>query len=1116
VRPGGETLLTMRKSKFHRWAAFWSVAGLLGVQSAQALSIKSVGSVVKGTQTQVTVVFDETLDPATATTLGNYTLTGRTIASASLMTGLPAANAIGNIDWPAPAGRTEDNMCVVLTVNSVLTGAQSLTVAGVKNTAGNSTLASTTRAFTASGYSWTTVGNSANDPTRVIAVGTNGFDIYSNGSANWEANDQISYVYQAIPATQPFDVKVRVEFQDTSSRWGRAGVMLRDGLNSDVATTTAGGANPAARTVFARANPARKFDESSGAIAVGQNQYEFIYRSETGGTYTGPGDGTPPAYPNAWLRLVGDGAGTLTGYWSNEANPANDSFLPAAGFDLSVPYANMLADNPSVLYLGPAYCPEIGNIPAAAENIAPGVRSRRFLAQFRFVSIASPVVTGFNSFAAGFTASIIDGADTTVQNGSVSATINGSAVTVTQVRDGNRINVSALNPTVFAVGSSNTVVVSYRDSAGATLSRTYNFVQAPYVTLPAEWRVQAPTGQNIHGMTATFGNAPHGNSLANVEGVFAGTFPADFPTDLFTNIVLTPNWGKWGSEGEFQGQFNANASGSFRVAKDLYPDVYGWTADDVAVRLVTYLQLQPGVYRAAIASDDGFRLSVAAAAVDPAGITLSRFDGGRGTPAVPDMADFVVTEAGIYPFRLTWWNGGGGAALEWSIIDVANNRQYLVNQQRVDANGYALTPGTQNLQAGAILAYNSTPTVRTLLPSVSASPTTGSHDVDTQPEIVVSINGNGAGITINSLTLNGTAVTPTTATANGVTTARFTPATPLAFNTRQVGSVNYTATGYTTPFTTEFSFTTRSVRASELAGPGVFVIEAEDFDFGGGQNHAEANVMPYEGGAYAEHGSRLNIDFQRGDGPFNAGNGSRDGFNYRTGAVQGGDIINNPNDGGIFVPMGGNTGGNASNGEQRAARPGQTPGETYSVATSFSIGWATGWYNYTRNIPQGNYNIYAALSYDGRGDGQLAGRMDRITAGRGTVNQTIQALGTFSRFGSGGWGPFALVPMVDGSGNLANVTLGGASPTTLRYTSTSGDFDWYAIVPAVAPPIEPRVTGIQLNGNNILINFVGGVLQSSATLTGTYADVPGVVGDSAIIPVPAAANAQQYYRVIRR
>jgi len=1104
----------MRIQTPQRWAALLTAAGLLGTQSAQALSIKSVGSVVRGAVTQVTVVFDQTVESASGTALANYTLAGRTITSAVLLDGVPAANAVGNADFAPPSGRAENGQAVILTVAGTLSGNQTLTINGVRNAGASETLASTTRTFVPSGYKWATVGRPDGDPTRVIAVGTNGFDIYSNGQSNWDANDQIGYVFKEIPATQPFDMKVRVEFQDTSSRWGRAGLLLRDGLNEGAETSNADGSNPAARAVFARVNPARKFDENSGAIGVGQNQFEFIFRSDVGGNYAGPGEGTPPAYPNAWLRLVGDGAGTLRGYWSNDANPAADAFLPADGFDLSTTYANMINAGATTLFLGPAFCPEVGNINDAVNNLFPGanIKARRFLAQFRFIPIASPVISGFSGFAAGFTASIIDGADTTVQDGSVSATINGNAVTVNQTRTANRTAISAVVTSPFAVGSQNTVVVNFRDNTGAAISRTYTFTQASYVTLPTDWRVQAPTGADIHGMQVTSGSATHNNSLANVEGMFAGTFPADAPAELVTNVVLVANWGKSGNDGEFQGQFNANAAGTFKVAKTVYADAYGWSADNVATRAVTYLQLNPGVYRAAVASDDGFRLSVAAAAADPSGITLSQFDGGRGTGA-PDLADFVVTQAGIYPFRLTWWNGGGGSALEWSIIDVASGRQYLVNQQRVDDTGAALS-ATQNLQAGAVVAYNRTPTVRTFQPSLSVTPAAGSHDNDIRPEVVVNINGYGATVTLGSLSFNGASVTPTTSTANGVTTARFTPAANLPFNTRVSGTVVYTASGYATPFTNAFSFTTRSVRASELAKPGVFVIEAEDFDFGAGQNVAAANTIPYDGGAYDGRGGRLGIDFQRDAGPYNAANSARDGFNYRTGATDGGDILNDSTIAGTYVPMGGNTGGNASNGDLRSDRPGTAVGTTTTVTSSFSVGWASGWYNYTRNIPAGNYNAYAALSYDGRGDGQLSGRLERVTAGRGTTNQTVELLGTFSRFGSGGWGPFALVPMQDGSGNLASFAVAGSGATTVRYTANSGDFDHYVLVPAATPPVEPRVTGITRSGANVVITYVGGTLQESSTLGSGYANVAGASGGTATI-TPVAGAGARFYRVVR-
>lgn len=1099
----------MRIQNNTRWSAVLAAAGLLVMQQANALAIKSVGSVMKGTATQVTVVFDQTVEAASATALANYTLTGQTIASATLMTGLPPSTGPGNADWPAPGGRADDNQCVILTVNGTLTGNQTLTVNNVRNTSGSETIASTTRTFLPSGYKWTTVGPADADPTRVIAVGTNGFDIYSNGAANWDARDEIGYVYKEIPANQPFDVKVRVEFQDTASRWGRAGLMLRQDLNEGAATTAADGANPASRTVFARTNPARKFDENSGAIGVGENQFEFIYRTETGGTYTGPGEGTDPAYPNAWVRLVGDGTGTLRGYWSNDADPATDAFLPTDGFDLSAPYAGMLADSPTSLYLGPAYCPETGNINAAVDNVFPGqnIRARRFLAQFRFNIVASPVISAFNSFAAGFTSTIIDGADTTVQDGSVSATVGGTTVTVNQRREGNRTIIAYVSNTLFAVGSTTPIVLSFRDNTGATISRTYNHAQAAYATLPARERVQAPTGAGIYGMNvrgAAF--VTHNTVLANVEGVFAGTFAAD--TAVFEDATVpVVNWDQSGDVNT--GVFNAGATGTRLVVKDSIPAVSG-ELNNVATLVTTYLDLPAGYYRMGVNSDDGFRVSVGEGS---GGQTLGSFDGGRG--ASDSLFDFAVSEAGVYPFRLVWFEGGGGASCDWFVEDIATGTRRLVNQQRTDASGFRTDAdmSAASLATGAIRAYNRTPTTRAAVTSIAPS----GYDVNITPTVSVSIRLNGSTVTVNNATalmINGTAVPVTRSDADGVATFTGNVTTALPFNRTVTGTFTYSGGGYTDSSVVPISFTTRSVRSSELAKPGVFVIEAEDFDFGSGRIQAAVNTMPYEGGAYADHGSVLNVDFQRGDGPFNADTGARDGFAYRTGAVEAGTIVNDTSVGGVYVPMGANTGGNASNGDLRSDRPGQTAGTTTTVTTSYSIGWASGWYNYTRNIPQGNYNVYAALSYDGRGDNQLAGRMERVTSGVGTANQTVELLGTFSRFGSGGWGPVALVPMVDGGGNLATVPLGGSSPTTVRYTSTSGDFDWYAFVPAAAPPVNPAITGIRREGNNVIIDFVGGTLQSSSTLGTGYSNVSGVTGNSATITLPAGAG-QQFYRVFR-
>jgi len=201
------------------------------VTPANAVSVKSVWSVRHGTDTQVTVVFTDPVDAVTGGTPGNYTFSGGvTVTGASMMTGLPAADAVGVAENPAPAGRVVNNQCVVLTVTGLAADASAtITIQGVKDTATPpNTIPSTTITFKDSGYTWAESGTPAL-PGKVISVGTNGFDIFSAGSAQWAAYDEVVIVYKQT--TGDFDFKARVEFQDFSSQWARAGVMAREVLN---------------------------------------------------------------------------------------------------------------------------------------------------------------------------------------------------------------------------------------------------------------------------------------------------------------------------------------------------------------------------------------------------------------------------------------------------------------------------------------------------------------------------------------------------------------------------------------------------------------------------------------------------------------------------------------------------------------------------------------------------------------------------------------------------------------------------------------------------------------------------------------------------------------------
>jgi hypothetical protein len=193
---------------------------------------------------------------------------------------------------------------------------------------------------------------------------------------------------------------------------------------------------------------------------------------------------------------------------------------------------------------------------------------------------------------------------------------------------------------------------------------------------------------------------------------------------------------------------------------------------------------------------------------------------------------------------------------------------------------------------------------------------------------------------------------------------------------------------------------------------GAFVIEAEDFDFGGGRFVISANAMPYTNGAYAGLVGVAGVDFHNP-----AGNPSPQ---YR------------PGDG---VPM---------------VAVGDTARPTWTVTQDFKVGWwdPGDWINYTRILPPDRYRVFARVSSGGN---PIRASLDRVTSGRGTATQTLEALGTFDSPATGGWDTFASVPLLDASRQPVEVALSGTN--TLRFTLLPGanlDLGYLLLVPTRA------------------------------------------------------------------
>jgi hypothetical protein len=259
---------------------------------------------------------------------------------------------------------------------------------------------------------------------------------------------------------------------------------------------------------------------------------------------------------------------------------------------------------------------------------------------------------------------------------------------------------------------------------------------------------------------------------------------------------------------------------------------------------------------------------------------------------------------------------------------------------------------------------------------------------------------------------------------------------------------------------------------------GPFVIEAEDFNFNSGQTIASASVMPYTGGAYAGRLATLGVDFQRG--------ADASSPQYR-----------NDN----RIPMDPNT-GDLVRGDG-----------AWTMTTNFKLGWIGGgqWFNYTRTIPVGRYRVLASMSHGDSTPGALQASLQRVTAGATTSSQTLENLGTFVGDGTGGWGVNRLIPLRDGSGAVSTISLGGA--TTLRMNPSSGDFDYFILMPAVTPRITQHPVNTTVIEGRDAIFSVEIADNETASFQWLSNSVPIAGATGRMLTIPAAGTVASGARI---
>ena len=319
----------------------------------------------------VGVGFNKPVDSASVGQLANYSVFPGTITSIQVYTNRFTADSQNPLAMIV-------KQSVLLKVTGV-SGTGTLTIKNVADTHGNA-ISSVSLPFNVNtSLKWAVVGaDQLGTGNAVVPTAANGFDVYSDGIGEWGNYDEATFVYEQI--TGDFDKKVRVEYQDGSSEWARAGLIVRDVPNFGVDAATQQGSQPGNTPTYPYDGKASRYQKChvnpvgatlTGPGTAGNALWEGNRRLDTGGGCTSAisSNNATPQYPSAWCRIQRSGQ-TFTIFRSDDGVTWLKMGSTTWGVD-DQSKTNM----PNTVYVGPEFSPENGNIPQIDQGM--------FLASFR-------------------------------------------------------------------------------------------------------------------------------------------------------------------------------------------------------------------------------------------------------------------------------------------------------------------------------------------------------------------------------------------------------------------------------------------------------------------------------------------------------------------------------------------------------------------------------------------------------------------------------------------------------------------------------------------------------------------------------------------------------------
>ncbi len=415
---------------------------------------------------------------------------------------------------------------------------------------------------------------------------------------------------------------------------------------------------------------------------------------------------------------------------------------------------------------------------------------------------------------------IVDGSTVAVNASSIKMIVDGVTVTPVIGKTNNITYVSYKPSPLLGSGKSITWNVSFNDVA--TPAQSYNnsfpFKVLTYAPIPASYAV--PTGsvdktkrgflvrpfQSGDAQNDSVGFAEdqlsdlHGANTADLTGANAQGY-LEFTDVINFDTAAKPVADNFPFTADFPGVPNGNA------------------VNNLAEEVLTWLELQPGIYRMVVNGDNGYKVSIGVDPRDKAGLVLGATADGAARTFGDLLMVFQVETAGIYPFRLLYYNANDTiASVEW-LTKNEFGKKALVN--------------SSSNTALAVKAYRNGPSfpyVSRLSSSVSGfiADFTDASGVALDPKSI-------------QTKLNGNSITPTVGKTNGVTTIGYTSTNPLVSGSKNTVLLTYTDSSGGGTKTRSFDFVApnyASIPASyavgnpDLSKPG-FSVRANEIDGAG-------------------------------------------------------------------------------------------------------------------------------------------------------------------------------------------------------------------------------------------------------------------------------------------